>query len=134
MRSCVRAGKIPGATDQNYTPSQNGSYTVRTTVAEGCFTESAPFDVIGVGISNINNEVSMTVFPNPMNEAAQINISANDASHLIISNVEGKIIMNIPVTSSHIILSKNDLSSGMYMVQLVNDKNEMISRLKLIVQ
>jgi len=76
----------------------------------------------------------MTVFPNPMNEAAQINISANDASHLIISNVEGKIIMNIPVTSSHIILSKNDLSSGMYMVQLVNDKNEMISRLKLIVQ
>jgi hypothetical protein len=126
--------EIGGAVDQTYAPTQNGTYSVIVTSAEGCSSQSEPFEVVGVGIGNIYSELPLSIYPNPMNQSTQINISSLDASLLTISDVQGKLIMSIPVTSSQMVLSKNDLSVGMYMVQLLNNKNELISRSKLIVQ
>jgi hypothetical protein len=125
---------IPGATDQNYTATQNGSYYVVVTSAEDCSSQSDSYEVIGVGTGNVNSELPLSMYPNPMNQFTQINISSPDAALITITDVQGKLIMSIPVTSSQMVLSKNDLSAGMYMVQLLNSKNELISRLKLIVQ
>jgi hypothetical protein len=49
--------------------------------------------------------VSMTVYPNPMDQSAQINISSSDAARLVITDVQGKVLMNVPVTSSQNVLS-----------------------------
>jgi hypothetical protein len=37
--------KIPGATDQSYTPTSNGSYYVVVTSSEGCSSQSDAIDV-----------------------------------------------------------------------------------------
>jgi len=125
--------EIPGATDQNYTPTEDGDYTVIVTV-DGCTAQSQPYSVISLGVSNAINSAAITIMPNPMNQSSQINISASNAKRILISDAQGRVMLNLPITSTQLILSKEDFSAGIYFVQLMNDKNELISRAKLIVQ
>ncbi|MCY7410504.1 MAG: T9SS type A sorting domain-containing protein, partial [Chitinophagales bacterium] len=57
---------IPGATDQSYTITQDGLYTVIVTNENGCGSQ-ASFAAILSGIENVNAEIDFTFYPNPSN-------------------------------------------------------------------
>jgi len=55
---------INGATAQNYTPTQSGSFTVVTTDANGCDATSDAFSITGISEASKNG---ITISPNPTN-------------------------------------------------------------------
>lgn len=125
--------EIPGATDQDYTPTENGTYHVVVT-DNGCSSTSEPYEVVGVGISNAG-DVSFTIAPNPMNDFTQIQVNDARADRLLITDVQGRIVFNQKITASHAIqFAGHSLASGMYSVRILNNKNELIGQSKLIVE
>ncbi len=59
----LNGSPIPGATTQDYTPTQNGSYHVEVASANSCIGESSPFAINNVGIFELNSMVQF--YPNP---------------------------------------------------------------------
>jgi hypothetical protein len=83
---------IPGATFQNYTPTQNGDYTVLISDPTGCYNTSAiyPFLTTGVQTANPgNNEIR--IFPNPTTGNVTIIFPGEDCK-VVITNSIGQVI------------------------------------------
>ncbi len=58
---------IGGATNQSYTPTQNGTYYVVITDTNGCSAFSATYTINDVGIAETIATGGMSVYPNPSN-------------------------------------------------------------------
>ena len=65
---------IKGATDQTYSPIQNGNYTVAVTLATGCVAKSDIF-IYSSGISGDNSDIGLSVYPIPTNNTNTINVA-----------------------------------------------------------
>ena len=72
--SCPSYTPIVGETNQSFTASANGDYAVAVTVT-GCTDTSACYTVIGIGIQEINNASSFSVYPNPVSNNLYIHSS-----------------------------------------------------------
>ena len=101
----------------------------------GCCSQSEPYEVIGVGIMESDHNSIFTVSPNPMSDFTQITIENHYASQLIITDVQGRVIMQQPVNSSYVMkIGRQQLSEGMYMIRVMNEKDELLGLSKLLVQ
>ena len=56
--------EIPGATDQFYTPMENGDFTVMITAPSTCTAISDPYTLLNVGLSDVGAS-GFRVWPNP---------------------------------------------------------------------
>lgn len=76
-----------------------------------------------VGILEIKNNLSFTLFPNPANQSIQIQgIHLNNGAHIKIISIDGKIIKDEMINQSNITIS--DLNSGMYFLELTDSKDK----------
>jgi hypothetical protein len=127
---------IAGATNQTYTPTQNGNYTVVISNSFGCKASSAPFLVLGLGWNEISSSAVLEISPNPLTNSAVIFIAGNFSHQVLsISDVQGKIIREISVgANERVTLEKKDFAEGMYFVSLLNDQHQVIAKSKLLVQ
>jgi hypothetical protein len=68
-----------------------------------------------------NNEISFNCFPNPFNPIINFQIGLNDFSdtEIKIYNIKGKLIDNLPVTSSNVFWDAEANSSGVYFCRLI---------------
>jgi photosystem II stability/assembly factor-like uncharacterized protein len=113
---------IPGATQSSYTPTQAGSYTVRTNTA-GCSSDvSLPFSFVITGINDPLLSRAINIFPNPVTNT--LNIQNNDLKKLKI-----KIFNTLGVEVSEQLTSKKEnmidmrrLPQGSYMVNITDTK------------
>lgn len=125
---------IPGATDQNYSPTQDGTYTVIVTDNSGCSSQSAPFEVVGIGISELSDQ-EVLVYPNPFETSAAIMLPLNSFTncHVIITDVSGKVVSSLEnINGDRILVLRGTLSSGIYFFRLFDKQNGLIARGKLI--
>lgn len=117
---------IAGATTDNYTPTQNGVYTVEVTSPEGCSTMSAQFTVLDVSVSEIKGSFSAIVYPNPLCDVSVIQIVSGDyagTAVFILSDLQGRIVKEIegihlssvPATIS---IDRKDICNGIYFYAL----------------
>ncbi len=112
---------INGATGQNYTPVQNGSYTVAITL-NNCTGTSAPYSMVNVGIVPLYGSSLFKVFPNPAHETVNLIYRLEDAStvQIYIKDVCGRQVA-MATSSSASALVPLDLSHcrpGVYFVEL----------------
>jgi uncharacterized repeat protein (TIGR03803 family) len=114
---------IPGATSQNYTPLQNGNYTVVVTNAYSCSSASAPYNVMNTGIRETQGLAIQSVYPNPASNTLNITVSGMHESlgDIIILDMLGNEVLSNPVQITQLTkmqLDISNLSSGMYILRV----------------
>lgn len=129
---------ITGATDQTYTATASGEYTVVVTNASGCYSTSDATTVTLVGMENLE-QFGIEIYPNPMQSftrinynlvnTTQINITLFDASG---NQMETLVNTYKPAGDHQIIWKDPELANGIY--YLVFRTNEGMVTKKLIIQ
>ncbi len=95
---------IPGATQQTYTVSIDGDYSVIITDANGCTNTSATFTFNSSGITINDNGLTFSIAPNP---------TVNDVQIAFGNTIKEKITVNIIATSGAITkMIETDNSKG----------------------
>jgi hypothetical protein len=126
----LNGSPIPGATNQVYNVTQNGSYTVIVTI-NGCPSlPSAPVVIIDVGIYAYNNTYGLTIYPNPNEGIFKVNFKVGTKTNfkIEISDVLGNIVYTENLLDFSGDYTKNiNLSAfgkGVYTLGLINAKNK----------
>lgn len=121
--------KINGASSQVFNPTQSGVYQVQVIdFASNCGSQlSADFNFTFVGLEEITNSKSLTIFPNPSNgtlnfegdfiQSNKFEISVFDITGKLISI--SKNIKSIDISTSH---------DGFYFITIQNENGEKLNR------
>lgn len=123
-----------GATTSNITVTTAGSYTVTVTSARGCTSTGSVNAVVGINevVSNIN---SLSLFPNPTNNNATLEISAKEAAEatVVVSDIMGRTmnISNEQLVSgiNRVAINTADFAGGIYLVSVKNGADAKTIRL-----
>lgn len=107
---------IPGAINQTYTATTNGSYAVIVTLG-GCTDTSVCANVTNVGLANYNNSY-IQIQPNPFeNELIIKNTDSNITLNLSIRDITGRIVSHYQVAEgNNIHISTEKWAAGTYIV------------------
>jgi hypothetical protein len=108
---------ISNATSQDNVVTENGSYTVTITDANGCSATSAPFNYVSVGVAEIENQNSVMIFPNPNNGMVTIQGTEGNGDVTMI-NAFGEIVFIENTVSDKTEIDLRALSKGIYFVQI----------------
>ena len=93
-------------------------------------TYCAPCSAVGVS-DDQNGLERIKIFPNPTNEVLKIQCPLS-AFQVEISTVSGKRVLKQAEEGNTTILDVSSLSDGLYIVQILNAKNEVVYRDKLV--
>lgn len=130
---------IDGATNQTYTATATGNYTVKVTNSSGC--ESVASDAVTVTISGIEdmNPFSLKVFPNPLQTHTRIEYYLANTQQIKIAlyDVAGNLMETIvntykPAGDQYIIWRNPGLANGIYYLVITSDTDK--STTKLVIQ
>ena len=79
------------------------------------------------GIFDIKTEFAYSMYPNPANDFLTI-ANAADVSKVDIYTVTGKMVMTVNVGSENVTLNVSELTTGMYIVNVTNQKGVQTSK------
>ncbi|HEU4716182.1 MAG TPA: SBBP repeat-containing protein [Bacteroidia bacterium] len=128
------ATAIPGATGQNYTPTQNGQYYVEITDANGCSAFSAPYTINDVGFADLSSGTNdLSIFPNPNNGTMTLDIPQNgQKGTLDVYSLAGQKVYSMDLGAAainHLDLQLS-LDAGNYFVTVtLEDGTRMVKRI-----
>ena len=104
---------VPGANSYIFSPTANGVFKVLVTDGNGCSGFSSDFALTNVGVSQVINPDYILVTPNPA--TTTLHISAPVTTHIIITGLEGKIMIDQSGTDN---INIGDLASGLYLISI----------------
>ncbi len=122
------ASPVAGQTSQNWTPTQNGNYSVTVTDANGCENTSEEVSVIIVSVNELI-DANITVFPNPFNHELRIN-SNERIGELTVYNAVGEVVFSTQVNGTTTTVNTQNFSNGIYLIQMVGETNNTIRIIK----
>jgi len=116
---------IPGATDQRYSPTEAGNYTVIVT-EKGCGSRASdpyPFIPLTPPSTTDTSGNAIQIAPNPSSDFIRVtyNIPGVNAVNAEIVNFNGKVVLNIPNVKSGDKINIADLANGLYVLRLITD-------------
>ena len=106
-------GFIPSGTQQTYTPTQNGTYSVLVVDADGCYNTSADFTFNSTGIAGVG---SPTLWLGPLTEV--LPLCAPKAGTLRVLDATGRVVASERVAAGMQTLALPGLAPGTYMLLL----------------
>jgi uncharacterized repeat protein (TIGR03803 family) len=114
---------ITGATSQNYTPVQNGNYSVVVTNQYFCSSSSAPFNMMNTGILASAGISLQSVYPNPATTALNVILSVahETMATAIILDLLGNQVLKSEIQvnqQTKVQFDISNLSSGMYVLRI----------------
>jgi hypothetical protein len=119
---------IDGATEMEFTPEEDGVYTVVVTNDFGCIGEDS-FEVGFTGVK-ANELVSFNLYPNPADDVTNVQFKNNGITTIKLLNVIGAVVYQTEVNGQGSIqLNLNELTKGMYFVELSNGKSSQSQKL-----
>ncbi|MBA3705237.1 MAG: T9SS type A sorting domain-containing protein [Bacteroidetes bacterium] len=125
---------ISGATNQNYTVTVNGNYTVIVTINNCPSAASAPVNIINTGVDQNFNERFFTIYPNPNDGVFTINFNTVEKStyKIEIKNTIGQLIYQRELTNhSGLFTHKINISEyekGLYMISITDANHATIKK------
>lgn len=127
--SDARLGSIQSATDF----WGAGSPQVQSTIAAWCAVGVGTCSTVGIPSADNNNN-NVTIAPNPFNSSTVISFGAEQKNtNIKITDVLGKEIKSINYTGKQLTLAKEEMSNGIYFVQITDENKNVINR-KVVVQ
>jgi hypothetical protein len=118
---------IEGANTNEINVSENGNYAVTVTDANECI-GSAAFNVQTIHLEEISSTNAFSVFPNPGNETTTLSIELSESQEvkILILDLQGKLQFQKEYTfnvgKNKTLLDLNELSDGIYFIQLDNSE------------
>lgn len=116
------AAVIPGATNINYVVTSGGNYKCMVTkIATGCSKQSNAIAVAIVCRESIaSDDAYIQVFPNPVSDFLQVDLSKLNSGNAIIELISdtGNTINRYQVTDSTLQLDMTNLPSGLYFLKV----------------
>lgn len=109
---------IPNATEQSFTPTQNGSYAVEVTYL-GCYGLSECISITGLTISGYEYNGSVSFYPNPASKTLTVIVSRK--SEISIYNLSGTIVYANYLIKGKQFIDISSLSSGTYIIKIKNN-------------
>ncbi|MBK9591848.1 MAG: choice-of-anchor I family protein [Crocinitomicaceae bacterium] len=109
---------ISGETNQEYTPTTDGDYSVSVTNADGCEgTESYTVDFTTIAQNNITQ---FSVYPNPANDKISVVINEASESVVTIRDTKGSVVYEAALFNDNSVYEINigDLQNGMYFISI----------------
>jgi len=125
---------INGADGQQYTPTQNGSYTVVITDASGCSSQSAAVPVVISSIADVVNKLTVSVQPNPSTGVFYLSAAnLSGTSNIVILDMAGREVFNQTVEGQlqQYPLDLSSTADGVYILRLSN--GDAVNNTRLIV-
>lgn len=118
---------IPGAKESFIVPDRNGAYAVGINTTHNCSGLSE--------IYNYNNaKAIVSVSPNPANSYMHVRINKPGVSQIIISDLNGNRFRQIAVNGNSEFINISSLHTGTYLLQLLNNKQQVITSIKIFKQ
>ena len=91
-----------------------------------------PLTYCGLGISVESQLMIKSIFPNPSSDQMTVIFeNGTTLSEVVLLDLSGRIINSYEVNSNTLILHKNDLKAGIYLLKLTNDKG-IVSTSKIV--
>lgn len=104
-----------------------------TTVSNTFEGAEVVFETEQSSLSDVNSELSVSIFPNPTSETTTIEIvGLQSNAELILSDMQGKVLKQEIIASSIYHLNVKDLASGVYYVKIITEDGNIRSS-KLII-
>lgn len=109
---------IPGANNIEYSPLEDGIYTVEITDANGCTSNSEDYPFISIGVAASATLTIFNIYPNP--NYGIFNISCNTTIlDMVIYNELGEVVRKIDanIVSGIITVDISNVEAGVYFVE-----------------
>jgi hypothetical protein len=128
---------ISGATDQMYTATAKGNYTVTITNANGCKTTSDPHYTTIIGIEEISGLFAVSLSPNPFVESFRLiySLQVKSKMNVILYDASGQLISVLKdetqIPGDYDLEYIGELSSGVYFLRIqIGEKSLMLKVLR----
>jgi predicted outer membrane repeat protein len=128
---------IVGATQQQYTATQSGSYSVKVTNTNGCEGISNALSYATTAINGINKNNNLNIYPNPANKYAIIdleNLSDKINSYSIV-DIWGRVIetnSNGTLNGKTLKIDLQNIAAGSYYIKLQGLKQQHSLKLTIV--
>lgn len=124
---------IAGATNETYTATESGNYSVVVTGGNGC-TNTSSVTSVTTSIKNIPSLNEIAITPNPFDKDIFIEISVNQAIdlELEILDLNGKLILSKNISIQEKFserLNLEQLSNGIYYLNLKSEEGSVVEKI-----
>ena len=124
---------IAGATNQTFSPTINGSYSVLVT-QNGCSDTSSCYSFNNLNVEDRTSTNSFTISPNPFSSETTITFVEMQKNIVIkIMDMLGKEIKTINFTGKQLTIEKEELLPGIYFVKIISESKNSPNK-KIIIQ
>ncbi len=124
---------VEGAINEQFTPNISGVFSLEITY-KSCIDTTNCYELIMDNIECINFSKTVNLYPNPTNSQIFIDFTNKQREiNLTIFNLAGKPLYKNSYTEIASINHNIKLPTGIYLIEIINEKNE-IANLKLLVK
>ena len=118
---------IPGANNQEYTPTAEGTYTVEVTDANGCTAASEDYIFITIGVAD--NAAFFKVYPNPNSGIFTVATTENILD-VVIYNSLGEVVRKVAgnTAKANITVDISNVAAGIYFVEARTAERSFVER------
>ena len=125
---------IIGANAQVYVASQTGLYRVKVSNNFGCSDSSMDYTFVKSGIAEMGRD-DIKLYPNPTSNYALLELANLASWQVYINDVSGKTLRTYKAfKGKELMIQKEELKAGAYLVQIKNMDNNKMATLKLIIE
>jgi hypothetical protein len=126
----LNGNAVAGATAQDHTATQDGSYTVTVTDANGCSNTSAPQVLSQVSVNGlVKVRSTLTLYPNPNAGSFILKgtiLATGQTAEAVVTDIAGRVVLREQLAIRNGVIEQQfnldgSVSAGVYMIKIVSD-------------
>ena len=118
--NCTTGANLPGANGSSLLVSQNGTYAVVSTNANGCADTSNCVTIDNIGLDEVAT-FHFNVVPNPFVNEISIAFDKDFTGTMNITDLGGKVVYSTAIDHQQQVTAVLSLSKGMYLIQVQDE-------------